>query len=152
MLSMEHAQPSPSLEATFFRTLNGLIEPAVRAGWGSPCISPSGLIVLETTGRRTGHVYRTPVIATLFGGRIFVSTIRGQHSQWLQNLAATPALRYWLAGRPHDADAIVFTANGTRPHRAALPSLLSPLVPLLELFVNGLGFGVAVLTPRPPAP
>lgn len=152
MLSMGYAPPSPSPEARFFRTINGLIEPAVRAGWGSPCISPSGLIVLETTGHRTGHAYRTPVVATLFGGRIFVSTIRGQRSQWLRNLAATPATRYWLAGRPHDADAVVFTPNGTRPDRAALPSLLSPMLPLLELFVNGLGFGVAVLTPRPPAP
>lgn len=150
MLWMGHSQLAASLEATFFRTINGVIEPAVRAGWGSPCVSPSGLIVLETTGRRTGHAYRTPVVATLLGGRIIVSTIRGERSQWLQNLAATATVRYWLAGRPHDADAIVFTANGTRPHRAALPSLLSPLVPLLELFVNGLGFGVAVLTPRGP--
>lgn len=150
MRSVEYAQLSPSLEAQFYRTINGLIEPAVRAGVGSPCIlSPNGLIVLETTGRRTGRVYRTPVAATLLGGRIFVGTFRGRSSQWLKNLTARPALRYWLRGGPHDADAMVLTPGGTPLDRAALPSLLRPIVPALELFVNGFGFGVAVLTPRP---
>lgn len=132
------------LEADFYRTLNRFVEPAVRAGFGSPCISPSGLVVLETTGRRSGRTYRTPVIATLFGGRLFLSTVRGRGSQWLKNLSATPELRYWRAGRLHDADALVFTPNDTPGEIDALPPVLRPIV----AFLNALGIGVAVVTPR----
>ena len=53
-----------TLEAEFFRTLNAFVEPAVRMGFGSPWIVPVGAVVLETTGRRSGRSYRTPVLAT----------------------------------------------------------------------------------------
>jgi deazaflavin-dependent oxidoreductase (nitroreductase family) len=138
-------QPWTALEAQFYRTLNRFVEPPVRAGLGSPCVLlPNGLIVLETIGRRSGRTHRTPVVATLFGGRLFVSTVRGQSSQWLKNLAATPELRYWQAGRPHDADALVFTPNDTPAKVEALPPVLRPAVS----FLNALGIGVAVVTPR----
>lgn len=144
----DNVQPSTTLEAQFYRTLNRFAEPAVRAGLGSPCVLlPSGLIVLETTGRRSGRTYRTPVVATLFGGRLFASTVRGQSSQWLKNVAARPSLRYWLAGRLHDADAIVIAPDGPPPDFDALPPLLGPIVPVLSFLANGLGIGFAVLTP-----
>ncbi len=136
-----------ALEAQFFHALNAFVEPAVRAGCGAPGISPSGLIVLETTGRRTGRLHRTPVLATVFDGRIVVSTSRGGRSQWLKNLSATPAARYWLGGRLHEADAVVFDPNAPAPD-IQVPPLLSPLIPLMALLVNGFGAGFAVLTPR----
>ena len=43
-----------SVEIEFFRMLNRLVEPRIRAGLGSPCLAPGGVIVLETRGRRTG--------------------------------------------------------------------------------------------------
>lgn len=143
----DNVQPSTTLEAQFFRTLNRFVEPAVRAGFGSPCISPSGLIVLETTGRRSGRTYRTPVVATLFGGRIFASTVRGESAQWLKNLAATPELRYWQGGRIHDAEAVVYTPNGAPPAAGDFPPILGPVLPFLSWCVS-LGAGFAVLTPR----
>jgi hypothetical protein len=109
------------LEAQFYRAINGVVEPAVRAGWGSPGCSPNTMIVLETTGRRSGRTYRTPLAATRLGDRIFVSTLRSGRSHWLKNLAATPEAGYWLAGRRHDAQASVL--------------------------VNCFGVGVVVLTP-----
>ena len=47
-----------SLEREFFRTLNRVVEPMVRAGFGSPRIVPGGLIVLETLGRRVQVIRR----------------------------------------------------------------------------------------------
>ncbi len=38
------------LEQRVFRSLNAVVEPAVRKGFGSPTLAPAGLIVLETVG------------------------------------------------------------------------------------------------------
>lgn len=65
-----------TLESQFFDALNRVAEPAVRAGFGSPGLTPTGLIVLETTGRRSGLSHRVPVIGTLVGGHVVVGTVR----------------------------------------------------------------------------
>ena len=140
-------ETSTGFEVQFFRTLNLFVEPAVRAGFGSPVIWPTGFIVLESTGRRTGRIYRVPVAATLWGHLILASTVRGERSQWLKNLSVTPALRYWLAGREHEADAIVFSPDTPIPDTTAMPAVLRALVPSLS-FLSRLGMGFAVLTPR----
>lgn len=135
------------LEARFFRTLNGVLEPAVRAGWGS-LLWPTGLIVLETTGRRSGQTFRVPVLATRIGGHILASTARGDRSQWLKNIHASPAIRYWSAGREHEADAVVLSPSSNIPRLASFPAIVRPLVPGLALLAAGCGAGFAVLTPR----
>lgn len=137
----------PSLETRLFRAINGVAEPAIRAGFGSPCLWPTGLIVLETTGRRSGRPFRVPVAVSLWGRMIIASTVRGSSSQWLKNVAATPTLRYWLAGREHEADAIVFSPGVPLPDVDAMPVLLRPLVPGLSM-LSALGMGFAVLIPH----
>lgn len=132
------------LETNVYRTLNRFVEPVVRAGLGSPWLWTSGLVVIETTGRRSGQAYRTPVLATPFCGRVILSTARGRRSQWLKNLAATPELRYWQAGLSHEASALVFTPDNTPQDFDQLPSLLRQIVSCS----NALGIGVAVITPR----
>ena len=138
--------PTPkNLEAQFFATLNRYVEPAVRAGFGSPWIWPTGLIVLESTGRRTGRKHRVPVAATVFGHEVVLaSTVRAGRSQWLKNLTMTPELTYWLLGREHAATAIVFAPGALPPEITGLPALLRPLAPALS-FWTGFGIGFAVL-------
>lgn len=138
---------SQSLEARFFRTLNRFIEPVVRVGFGSPWIWPTGLVVIECTGRRTGGKHRVPVTATVVGHQLIIaSTMRPARSQWLKNLAAVPELTYWLAGREHTAKAIVFTPGAPTPDVSDLPALLRSLVPFLSWW-TGFGIGFAVLAP-----
>ena len=139
------ADPS-SVEAQFFRTLNGVVEPLVRAGLGSPVFWPSGFIVLECTGRRTGRKFRVPVAATCLGGALLASTVRGARSQWLKNLSAEPALTYWLAAREHAATAIVFLPRIPPPDTKSLPAPVRQLASGLS-FLTELGMGFAVLTP-----
>lgn len=90
-----------AIERQFFRTLNRVVEPMVRAGLGSPRIAPGGLIVLETTGRKSGRRFRTPLAATRIGDYVLVATARGSRSQWVPNASARPSVRFpRLCARP----------------------------------------------------
>ncbi|MEN8183931.1 MAG: nitroreductase/quinone reductase family protein, partial [Myxococcota bacterium] len=77
-----------SRDVEFFRMVNRVLEPMVRAGIGSPRIVPSGLIVLETKGRKSGRRIRTPLAATRIQQHVVIGTFRGGRSHWLKNLSA----------------------------------------------------------------
>ena len=98
-------------EQRFFRTVNRLVEPAVRAGLGNSLAGP-GTFVLETTGRRTGLPRRVPVLGKRVGDTIVVSTIR-DNSQWIRNLEHEPFAHVWVAGRPRPAAATVIRLPGS---------------------------------------
>jgi len=71
--------PNPStqkIETEFFRMLNRIVEPIVRKGIGSPRFLPSGLIVLETKGRKTGRRIRSPLAAIQVGEYVVVGTFQ----------------------------------------------------------------------------
>ncbi len=68
------------LEQKFFRALNSVVEPAVRKGIGSSRITPASLIVMETTGFKSGKMRRTPLMAMRVGKYILVATFRGGRS------------------------------------------------------------------------
>jgi F420H(2)-dependent quinone reductase len=96
--------------AEFFRTLNALVEPAVRAGCASPELLPTGMLLLETTGAKSGRPRRVPLLATVLEGCLFVGTARGDRSQWLHASTSGPRRRrgpaagcdgLWLAVRGH---------------------------------------------------
>jgi len=134
-------------EAEFFRTLNIVVEPLVRAGCGSPGILPTGLIVLETTGARSGQPRRIPLVATVFDRCVFLSTVRGDRSQWVRNIAADPAVRYWLAGREERGRARLFAPGRPLPSTEGMPvfarTVAESLLPPATLF----GWCFAVIAP-----
>ncbi len=96
------------LEALMFGTLNTVIEPLVRAGVAIPLPCPQSLIVLETRGRTTGQLRRTPLVAAIVGDLAVVGTVRARSSQWIRNAAASSNLRYFKFGRAREAQAFVF--------------------------------------------
>ncbi len=136
-----------TLEANFFRTLNLLVEPAVRAGCGFPAFGLTGLITLETKGRRTGLPYSIPVLATLVGDHLLVGTVRGNRSQWIENARVNPNVRYWLRGRVHEARTLVFTPDEGAPETESLPPIVRYVATSLRSTVGGLGFAFAILIP-----
>jgi deazaflavin-dependent oxidoreductase (nitroreductase family) len=138
---------TPSFETEFFRMLNRVVEPMIRAGVGSPRIVPSGLIVLETEGRKTGRRVRTPLAATRISGHVIIGTFRGGRSQWIKNLAANPAARYWLAGCPRDARAFVMYEGKRFRVPKSLPATLRWIVRFLAPYTRA-GWEFAVLSPQ----
>ncbi len=79
-------------------TINSIVNGLVQRGIGSPWLVGSGLIVVETRGRKSGTPRRVPVLAQRFGNTLFVSTVRAT-SQWVRNLEADATPSIVLAGK-----------------------------------------------------
>jgi deazaflavin-dependent oxidoreductase (nitroreductase family) len=136
-----------SVEAELFRTVNRIIEPRVRAGWGSPGIVPGGLVVLETRGRKSGRRSRIPLAAMRIKDHVVVSTFRGDRSQWVKNVEADPRVRYWSNGRPRDARAIVLSSRSRDADTKRLPAPLGMLRRVLLPYTCA-GWAFAFLVPE----
>ena len=97
--------------APLFRMLNAVVLPLAKAGLGSPLPVGAGVVVLETTGRRSNLPRQVPLAATRLGDRITVSTVR-KDSQWVGNLEADRNAAVWLNGKRRD---VVATSIGRGP-------------------------------------
>ena len=137
------------LEAKFYREVNQIVEPLVRAGVGSLGVGATEAIVVEMKGRKTGRTFKVPLLATLVGNVLLVSTVR-RRSQWVKNLAANPEVRYWLGGRAGEATAVVFAPGLVAPRLDHLPSMTGCLATALRPYSSVFGGGVALLIPRQP--
>ena len=137
--------PVRSLESRCLHTLNRFVEPLVRAGVGSPGLLPTGAIVLETIGRRTGRRTSVPLLATVLGDLVLVSTLRSR-SQWLRDVAAHPEVRFWMLGSPRAARAVV-VARGI--DTAGVPASVARLASALRPWTDAIGMSFAILAPAP---
>ena len=116
-----------SVEKRVFRTLNSYLEPVIRTGVGSPGFTPVGAVVLETTGRKSGLTFKTPVLASEFADLLLISTVRSG-SQWVKNLAAAPQTQVWLRGQ--SVPVMAYVIGPEIPSLEALPET-SPVVRFL---------------------
>jgi deazaflavin-dependent oxidoreductase (nitroreductase family) len=133
-----------SIERRFFRTLNSVVEPAVRMGLGSPRFLPGGLIVLETTGFKTGATRRTPLVATRLGRYIFISTFRGESSFWVKNLRKQSSVNYYLGGKARQADAFVVMPGKDYESPESLPPAITTITDFFAPYTRT-GWAFAVL-------
>lgn len=133
-----------------FRAVNARLEPRVRDGFASPGLFPAGLVVLETTGRRSGRVYRTPLLATMGpSGLLWVSTVLGARADWLRNAHHEPKVRYWLHGKAHAGQAIVAAPSYPRPDLSSLSPFLRWAATKAVGMATSLGFGLLIIVPEP---
>jgi deazaflavin-dependent oxidoreductase (nitroreductase family) len=131
------------------RRLNARVESRVRSGFGSPGLLPAGLIVLETTGRRSGQAHRTPLLATMApGGFLWISTVLGRRANWLRNAYARPDVRYWLGGCAREGRALVSAAGYAIPDLDELPPSLRWAAARALKVSRALGFGVVIIVPQ----
>ena len=144
-----------ALERNLFRSVNALVEPAVRRGVASSCLLPVSLIVLESTGFKSGSRRRTPLWSLGVGPYRVISTMRGERSFWVKNLQKTQRVRYFIGGKAKSATALVVAPGYSDQLSETSPALLQWLLRRLrELPLSGWAFAILVSGPvsaQPPA-
>jgi deazaflavin-dependent oxidoreductase (nitroreductase family) len=83
------------------RLLNPVVKAASRAGLPLP-----GLVILETTGRKSGEPRRTPVGKAIVGDTLWVIAEHGRKAAYVRNIEAKPRVRVrvgraWRTGTAH---------------------------------------------------
>jgi deazaflavin-dependent oxidoreductase (nitroreductase family) len=81
------------------RLFNRLVLAAARAGLPTPTV-----VILETTGRKSGLPRRVPVTRTVEGDTVWIVTEHGRRAAYVKNIEADPEVRVrigrrWRAGR-----------------------------------------------------
>lgn len=139
------AKTTVDLERDAFRAMNAVVEPLVRAGFAGPLFTPFGAIVLETIGRKTKEVRRTPLLATSCGPLTVVATFRGGRSQWVKNLALQTSADWWKNGRRVTGRPVVFAEAAPWPDEQSIPEALRPFVETTWCPLVAAGWAIAVL-------
>ena len=140
------ATAASRLEQQFFRRINGVVEPLVSRGVGSPTCTPASLIVLETIGFKSGQRRRTPLWSVRLGPYRLISTARGERSFWVKNLQKKPVVNYSLGGKVVLAEAIVIAPGYDNRDDWELNSVMSQGLALLQQPVES-GWAFALLVP-----
>ncbi len=136
-----------TLERDFFRRLNSVVEPAVMRGIGSPSFTPAALIVLESTGFKSGAIRRTPLLSLRLGPYTLISTARGDRSFWVKNLRKQPDVVFYLGGKARPARAFVLSAGKRYRRPKSFPDWLGALCDVLHHYTQR-GWCFAILSPR----
>tara|TARA_R110000823_G_scaffold47903_16_gene121940 strand:- start:29115 stop:29561 length:447 start_codon:yes stop_codon:yes gene_type:complete len=135
----------PALERNLFRSVNALVEPAVRKGVASSRLLPLSLIVLESTGHKSGRPRRTPLWSLAVGPYRVISTARGERSFWVKNLQKDQRVRYFIGGKPMQATALVVAPGYSDQLSDSSPALLRWLLGRLRaLPLKGWAFSILV--------
>ncbi len=135
-----------SLEQRAYRALNAVVRPSIQRGFGSPCVTPWGLVVLEHTGRRTGRQYRSPLLAMRMGRQVVVTTYRSERSNWIRNLEDQPRTHLWMNGERRPVRAHVLNPRWGKQEDGLSDRIARPLRPAVRAMVAA-GFAVSLLEP-----
>jgi deazaflavin-dependent oxidoreductase (nitroreductase family) len=134
------------LEQSLFRSLNAVVEPAVRKGIGSSALTPASLIVLETVGFKSGQQRRTPLWSICLGRYRVISTARGDRSFWVKNLQKQPKVRYYVGGKVRESKAIVIAPGTARQKSQRFTPVMRQLVKIFSRLSQA-GWAFAILVP-----
>lgn len=135
----------PTIERNLFRGLNALIEPAVRRGVASSRLLPLSMIILESTGFKSGSRRRTPLWSLAVGPYRVIGTARGGRSFWVKNVQKTQEVQYIIGGNARSATALVVAPGYSDQLSDTSPALLRWLLERLRNFpLRGWAFCVLV--------
>ncbi len=120
---MTHAHPSsaPSLASIYrvppdllrglFRRMNRFMVGMFRLGLGPYISNPytGYIMVITTTGRRSGLPHRTPVNFIEEAGQVYCMAGFGERSDWYRNVRANPRVHVWVGGHGWEGQAELVT-------------------------------------------
>ena len=111
--------------STFFsaKLLNPFVRALARAGLPLP-----GVVILETTGRRSGQRRRIPVGKALVGDTLWVIAEHGLRAGYVRNIQATPLVRVRVGRRWRTGTARVLPDDDWRQRQRQIPNRLNSAV------------------------
>jgi deazaflavin-dependent oxidoreductase (nitroreductase family) len=105
------------------KLLNPLVNAAARAGFPTPSV-----VILETTGRRSGEPRRVPVGKALDGDTLWIVAEHGLRAAYVRNIQANPRVRVRV-GRPwRTGMAQVLLDDDWRERQRRMPNRLNSAV------------------------
>jgi deazaflavin-dependent oxidoreductase (nitroreductase family) len=99
------------------KLLNPLVNAAARAGLPTPTV-----VILETTGRRSGQPRRTPVGKALEGGTLWIVAEHGRRAGYVRNIEADPRVRVRVGRRWRTGTAHVLPDDDWRERQRRMPN------------------------------
>ena len=113
---MNKRRASTFLSAKVF---NRLVLAATQAGFPTP-----GVVILETTGRRSGMPRRVPVTRLLEGNTLWIVTEHGRKAAYVRNIEADPHVRVRVGRRWRSGTAHVLAEDDWRERQRRMPNRL----------------------------
>jgi deazaflavin-dependent oxidoreductase (nitroreductase family) len=105
------------------KVFNPLVKAAASSG-----LPLFGVAILETRGRRTGRVRRTPVGPLVSGSTVWIVAEHGRHASYVRNLEADPRVRIRLGRRWRTGLAHVVPDDDPRARLRGMPRLNASVV------------------------
>jgi deazaflavin-dependent oxidoreductase (nitroreductase family) len=110
------------------RVFNPLVKTAARLGIPLPWV-----VILETTGRRTGRPRRTPVGKALVGETLWIVAEHGRRAGYVRNIEANPRVRVRLGRRWRTGSARTLPEDDPRERQRRIPNKAN------SVFVRAMG-------------
>ena len=117
---MDKRRVSTFLSARLF---NPLVNAAARAGLPTPSV-----VILETTGRRSGQPRRVPVGRALEGHTLWIVAEHGRKAAYVRNIEANPRVRVRVGRRWRTGHASVLPDDDWRERQRRMPKLNAAVV------------------------
>jgi deazaflavin-dependent oxidoreductase (nitroreductase family) len=105
------------------KLLNPLVRAAARAGLPLPTV-----VLLETTGRRSGQPRRVPVGKALEGDTLWVVAEHGRRASYVRNIEADPRVRVRVGRRWRTGTAQVVPDDDWRERQRRMPNKMNSAV------------------------
>jgi deazaflavin-dependent oxidoreductase (nitroreductase family) len=105
------------------KVVNPVVRAAARLGIPLPSV-----VLLETTGRRSGEPRRIPVGKTLEGDTLWVVAEHGLRAGYVRNIQADPRVRVRVGRRWRTGSAHVLVDDDWRDRQRRLPNKLNSAV------------------------
>jgi deazaflavin-dependent oxidoreductase (nitroreductase family) len=84
--------------------------------------------MLETIGRKTGRPRRTAIGGRVIGNQFWMVSEHGEHSDYVVNIKANPAVRLRIRGRWRSGTAHLLPDDDAKQRLRSLPGLNSAMV------------------------